>query len=79
MVSRQCCAHLSKEACSFADANAEGFEELCNFCLEKMQEQVLSSSHCCAVHVYGSIQVSFRGMVPHVFRGIVVSAAVTFF
>ncbi|CBJ26901.1 conserved unknown protein [Ectocarpus siliculosus] len=39
VVSRQCCAHLAKEACSFADTNPEGFEALCHFCLEKMQEQ----------------------------------------
>lgn len=40
-VSRQCCAHLAKEACTLADANPEGFEAMCDFCLDKMEGQVL--------------------------------------
>ncbi|CAM9897786.1 unnamed protein product [Pylaiella littoralis] len=39
VVSRQCCAHLAKEACLLADADPEGFAALCDFCLEKMQAQ----------------------------------------
>lgn len=39
-VSRQCCAHLAKEACLLADADPEGFETLAEFCLERMQGQV---------------------------------------
>ncbi|CAN0440347.1 unnamed protein product, partial [Laminaria digitata] len=38
-VSRQCCAHLAKEACLLADADPEGFETLAEFCLERMQGQ----------------------------------------
>lgn len=41
VVSRQCCAHLAKEACLLADTNPDSFEALCEFCLEKMQGQVL--------------------------------------
>ncbi|CAM9716301.1 unnamed protein product, partial [Hapterophycus canaliculatus] len=39
VVSRQCCAHLAKEACLMADTNPDSFEALCEFCLEKMQGQ----------------------------------------
>ncbi|CAM9739967.1 unnamed protein product [Ascophyllum nodosum] len=38
-VSRQCCAHLAREACGLADAHPAAFEALCDFCLVRMQAQ----------------------------------------
>lgn len=53
VVSRQCCAHLSQEACALAEANPDGFMALAEFALDRMQGQVRCVSSL-------SLSVSFR-------------------